>query len=318
MRCAGLAAIAAISLLAGGCRVSPVLQGGPVALPERVELTTTPFFPQEDYQCGPAALATLLGASGVEASPAALVDEVYIPARRGSLQTELLAAARQRGRIPFVVDPGADALAALLADGYPVLVLLNLGVRSWPIWHYAVVIGYEHGARRVLLRSGTTRRARMSWRRFRGAWARANDWGFVALRPGDVPRSARAPAYAAAVASFERVDPPAALLSYRAGTARWPDEPLLRLGIANALLARGDRAGAEAVLRDLLARTPGDVAARNNYAEILSQRGCRDAALAEIGVARGLARDTAFAAAVDATAAEIAARAAEPGAACPR
>ena len=32
----------------------------PAALPEEVELTAAPFFPQRDYQCGPAALATAL------------------------------------------------------------------------------------------------------------------------------------------------------------------------------------------------------------------------------------------------------------------
>ncbi|HKK22781.1 MAG TPA: hypothetical protein VJ947_03765, partial [Pseudohaliea sp.] len=55
--------------------------GVPVAslAPAAVELDATPFFPQQRYQCGPAALATVLSASGVPVEPAALVDEVYIP-----------------------------------------------------------------------------------------------------------------------------------------------------------------------------------------------------------------------------------------------
>ncbi len=304
-------------MVAGGCRVPPAPPAGPVSAPARIELDAVPFFPQDAYQCGPAALATLLAASGVDASPAALVGEVYIPARKGSLQAEMLAATRQRQRIPYVLEPRFDTLVGLLAEGRPVLVLLNLGVRSWPIWHYAVVIGYERDAGRVLLRSGTTRRAALSLRRFSGAWARANDWGFVALRPGEVPLAANAPAFAAAVADFEGVDADAALLSYQAAMARWPDEPLLRLGEANMLLARGDRARAEEALRGLLARAPRDVAARNNYAELLSQRGCRAAALAEIDTARGYARGTALAPTVDATAGEIAARSADPAASCP-
>ena len=60
-------------------------------MPAAIELESTPFYPQDDYQCGPAALATLLGAAGRPSSPEALVDEVYIPARRGSLEPEMIA-----------------------------------------------------------------------------------------------------------------------------------------------------------------------------------------------------------------------------------
>lgn len=320
-----VAALVLLTLLASGCSVTPGQPGGrpsgtpwPAGIPARIELADTPFFPQRDYQCGPAALATLLGASGVEAPPDRLVGEVYLPARKGSLQTELLAATRQRHRIPYLIEAQFGSLVQQLADGRPVLVLLNLGVQSWPIWHYAVVIGYERDAGRLLLRSGTTPRARMSLRRFGGAWSRAGRWGFVALRAGDVPRAAHAARYAAAVADFERVDGSAALRAYRAGIERWPDEPLLRLGEANMLLALGDRAGAEEALRELLRRSPGDAAARNNFADLLSQRGCREAALAEIALAGDYARGTPLAAAIEATAGEIAARPADPVAQCPR
>ena len=35
-------------------------------LPVSVDLDGTPFFPQERYQCGPAALATILNESGID------------------------------------------------------------------------------------------------------------------------------------------------------------------------------------------------------------------------------------------------------------
>lgn len=282
-----------------------------------VELADTPFFPQSEYQCGPAALATLLGASRVSIAPADLVAEVYIPAREGSLQTEMLAATRRHGRIAVVVEPTLDALVREIDAGRPVLVLLNLGVESWPIWHYAVVIGYEPGRSHLLLRSGMEARERMSLRRFRGAWSRARNWGFVALRPGELPADADAARYVAAVADFETLDSGGALRAYEAGIERWPRAPLLRLGAANAQLAQGQRVAAEGTLSDLLAIAPGEVAARNNYAELVSQRGCRAAALAQIAIARENAQGTPLAPVVDATAAEIAARAADPAASCP-
>src|SRR5690606_16256729 len=52
------------------------------------------FYPQEAYQCGPAALATLLSATALTVSPDDLVPLVYVPDLKGSLQPEVIAAAR--------------------------------------------------------------------------------------------------------------------------------------------------------------------------------------------------------------------------------
>lgn len=318
-----LGAVAAVAWLASGCSLMTTQDGGPGAstpwpadVPAAIELAA-PFHPQDEYQCGPAALATLLGAGGIEVAPDDLVAEVYLPARKGSLQTEMLAATRQHGRIAYVLEPSLDALVHELAARRPVLVLLNLGVKSWPIWHYAVVIGYEEDTHALLLRSGTTERQRMSLRRFSGAWSRADRWSYVALRPGELPARGSGERYAAAVADFEGVDPAAALVAYEAGIARWPGSPLLRLGAANALLAQGEAPAAETAVIELLRIAPADAAARNNLAELLSQRGCRDAALAQIELARASAQDTPLAPTIEQTATEIESRSADPAASCP-
>lgn len=49
-----------VLVLAGCAGQQPMLPPQSDRLPERVELSQTPFYPQEIYQCGPAALATLL------------------------------------------------------------------------------------------------------------------------------------------------------------------------------------------------------------------------------------------------------------------
>ena len=95
--------LCAVLLWLTGCatpQVAALLARPPATLPARVELTGVPFHPQEEYQCGPAALATVLVHAGVATTPDALVPEVYLPARGGSLQAEMLAAARRHGRWP--------------------------------------------------------------------------------------------------------------------------------------------------------------------------------------------------------------------------
>src|ERR1051325_3239401 len=77
----------------------------PPKLHDYVELKDVPFFPQTEYQCGPAALATVLNTYGVKVTPEDLVPEVYLPARKGSLQIEMLAAARRHGLVAYQLAP---------------------------------------------------------------------------------------------------------------------------------------------------------------------------------------------------------------------
>src|SRR3569623_1363896 len=131
----------------------------PADLTHAVELDAVPFFPQERYQCGPAALATVLAWSGAAVTADQLVPQVYLPARQGSLQPELLAAARRYQRLPYVLEPDLAALLREVGAGHPVLVLQNLGLSWAPRWHNAVVVGYDLARDEVVLRSGAGRRA---------------------------------------------------------------------------------------------------------------------------------------------------------------
>jgi tetratricopeptide (TPR) repeat protein len=275
-----------------------------------VELTTVPYYPQDAFQCGPASLAALLNDAGVDVGPDALRPEVYIPARRGSLQAELLAAARRHDRLPYVIDPGTDALRRQVDAGRPVLVLQNFGSRGSPVWHYAVVVGYQAGARAWLLRSGAEPRQRLPARRFEATWDRADRFGFVLARPGEIPAGATPARFLAAASGLDTAGRrEAAALAYAAAAAHWPEEPAAAFAYAGTQIASGDLPGAEGTYRRLLDRAPQYVAARNNLAVLLARRGCLAAARRELDAAR--AGDSGrFAAELADTAAELDAHAA--------
>ena len=150
--------ILAAALLAGCAapQVSGLIEQRPAGLADSAEIAATPFFPQEDYQCGPAALAAALVHAGRDATPELLLPQVYLPGRKGSLQAEMLAATRRQELVAFVLAPRLEDLLRELAAGTPVLVLQNLA--PWPVdvWHYAVVVGYDHDKGEVILRSGET------------------------------------------------------------------------------------------------------------------------------------------------------------------
>jgi len=295
-------AAALLAFHAGCTAVQPLRDGLPPEAPASVELSSTPFFPQQDHQCGPAALATVLTAAGHPASPQALSEQLLIPARRGSLQAEMLGATRRAGLMPYVLPADAGAILAELAADRPVVVLQNLGVESWPFWHYAVAIGYDTGRGVAILRSGTDRRLEMRWPRFVGAWERAGRWAFTVLEPGTLPAAAEPALFLEAAAGLEtagRFEEAAA--SYRAAVFRWPDAVVGWLGVGNVAYARGDLPEAVEAFGRGVDRAPRNAALRNNLAQALLDAGCAAQAIGHARVAAELASGTSLAEAAAAT-----------------
>ncbi len=254
---------------------------GGAGLPPRAELDTVPFFAQEEYQCGPAALAMALNAAGIAAAPDALTGEVYIPARQGSLQVEMLAGARRHGLLAYALAPELKDVLTEVAAGNAVIVLQNLGLWAFhPYWHYAVVIGYDLEKNEILLHSGARARRAMSFGLFEFLWTDGGRWGMVALTPGRLPASAREASYATAAAALEQTGRIAeAYRAYAALLERWPANLIGLMGLGNTAYALGRTAEAETAFREATTAHPLAAAAFNNLAQTLADRGKLDAAL---------------------------------------
>lgn len=280
---ATLALLTALLALLSGCAVQTetLRRAPPSGLAPRVELTATPFFPQTEYHCGPAALATVLSGVSRAATPARLGEEVFLPARTGTLQIEMIAGARRHGAVATRLPGTLEALLRELQAGHPVVVLQNLGLSWYPAWHYAVLIGYDLDAGDVFLRSGTTERLALPMRTFEHTWVRAGSWAFVALLPGRWPATAEEPAVVEAAVGFERAATPAqATLAYRSALERFGGSLSLQMGLGNSLHAAGDRAAAAQAFEDATRLHPDSAPAWINLAATRQQLGQRDAALA--------------------------------------
>lgn len=279
-----LAALVLVAVLAA-CSINPRLELAALDV-EPVRLHGIPFHPQTEFQCGPASLAGLLGASGIDADPDALAPQVYLPGREGSLQVELLGATRRAGRIPYVIDRTPDAIAAELAAGRPVLVMQNLRTPRFPVWHYAVVTGVDPGGNRFVLNSGTEEAVEVHAPTFLRTWDWAQRWAFVVLAPGELPASAEPLRYAEAVADFERVaGGEASEVAWRAALLRWPEDHRPRLALGNLAYADGRKVEAASLYHEGLKARPDDPVLSNNLATVLGELGCPEAAHAVIGPA---------------------------------
>lgn len=285
----------------------PALPAGPP-----VELAQTPFFPQDEYQCGPAALATVLRADGVDVSPTQLVSQVYVPDRRGSLQAEMTATVRRYERIPSLLPARLDAVTHEVRSGKPVLVLLNLGLDAAPVWHYAVVVGFDPAQDALLLRSGREARQILKRGRFDAAWKRAGRWAVTVGDADSIPVSATPEAWIAAVAPFEsQREFRVAERGYRAAISRWPQAAVAHTALGNVHSVRNDWLGAVEAYSEALALQPAPIPL-NNRAYALSMLGCANAAQADVRQALTLDSSQALQEALARTHAQITARASQP------
>lgn len=274
--CARLIAGVFLLIWLGGCstpQTRALLKTHAGQLPQRAELGGVPFYPQETHQCGPAALAMALDAGGARVTPQDLVTQVYLPGREGSLQVEMLATARRNGLLAYELAPNLNDLLAEVAAGTPVVVLQNLALSWYPVWHYAVVVGYDLQREEIILRSGLERRQVLPLTTFEHTWERAGYWAMLALPPGRVPRTATEAAYISAAVALEKADQPeGAERAYESALGHWPRNLAARIGMGNAAYAQGDVKRAEKAYRQAALEHPDSPIAFNNLAQTLADQ----------------------------------------------
>ena len=278
--CPSLLLVIIVSLLAGCAGLQKTdLPAGFESLPPVLELEAVPFYPQSKYQCGPSALAMALTYSDLPITPEALQSQVYTPSKKGSLQMAMVGATRRHGRIAYTIGK-FNSIWPELAAGHPVIVLQNLGLSWLPVWHYAVVIGYDFSEHAVILRSGITQRKVTPLNTFEKSWARSDHWGLIVLKPTQLPALAIEKEYLMAVLGLEKARQyQAAAQGYQSALTRWPTSLIAFMGLGNSHYALGDLQGAEDAFRMAVQNHPQAADAYNNLAQVLYEQGRRQEAL---------------------------------------
>ncbi len=287
MRSTGRAPTAAFASLVvaavlSGCAApqTRAVIGSPQNLPPGARVASVPFFPQERFQCGPAALAMALAWSGLPVTSEQLVPEVYTPGREGTLPADIVSAARRHGRLAVPVGQLSDVLAEISA-GHPVIVFQNLGLPVLPYWHFAVAMGYDLDAGTISLHSGREAERTIGLATFARTGARAGGWALPVVPPGKLPATGSAVTVARAAAGLEHAGHAAAARdTYRAMVLRWPDDLAAWIGRGNTSYALGELGAAEAAFRLAGTLHPGSAAAWNNLAHVLGRNGRTEEAIA--------------------------------------
>lgn len=274
-----LAALLGLAGCAGTPMTDRLIGSPPPEMAQQAELADVPFFAQTEYHCGPAALAAALNDTGLHTTPDEIATAVYTPGRKGTLQTEILTGTRRHGRLALPVSGLKDAFDKI-EQGYPVLVLQNLGLDIAPQWHYALLVGYDLKSEQVILRSGTTERKLLDMNTFEHTWRRAAYWGQVFAKPGGpVPKDTKMSDWLSAAVGMQRAGREAeAEIAFRTAANHWPARAAPPVSLAYLQIRNNKLEDARLTLEDALRKEPDHPVALNNLAHVLLQQGKLDEA----------------------------------------
>jgi hypothetical protein len=235
-------------------------------LNETHKIAKVPFVEQSAGQCGPATLAMALQFDGQPISVDELVPQVFTPQMKGSLQGDLISAARRHGMMAIEIS-GFSSLFTEVAAGHPVIVFENLGLSWAPTWHYALVHGYDFKKKEIILHSGPDREKHERIRNFDRAWGLGQYWGLVVLRPSELAASVGEIEHVSAAAALEKIEKfDEAALAYNQILTRWPQSLGALIGLANLAYQRKEFQSAIDYLKTATEYHPDAAAAWHNLA----------------------------------------------------
>ncbi len=199
-----------------------------------------------------------------------LNERTWIPDKGGTLQIELVAAARANALLAYPLEPSLDALFRELDANHPVIVLVNRGFSWYPLWHYAPVTGYDAKTQTIWMHFFDTPNEAMPLGTFAALWQRSGNWGIVLLPPEQLPASAWAKKFLSCAYDFEKIGmTKEAITAYKTALIRWPEDIGILFALGNAYYNSRQIAHAEQIYRKILDIDSTYPFALNNLADLL-------------------------------------------------
>ena len=165
------------SLLAACASMTGTPPKGSTILPD------IPFFKQEDYQCGPAVLATVIDywykrtGKGIWITPDQIVSDIYSPTARGVLGIDLEIYSRKVGFRGRQFAGSVKDLIGAVDQGTPPIILVDYGLGFYQQGHFMVVTGY--GSAGVIVNSGPDQNRFIPEKDLDRIWKKTGYWTFI-------------------------------------------------------------------------------------------------------------------------------------------
>lgn len=153
--------------------------GPPAAARTSVDV---PIVVQTRERCGQAALEMVLRHYGADSAALREADRAYDPVLRGSLITDLAAAARRAGYDATIATLVPDSLVALLEAGVPPILLYQSGRGPLTVRHFGVVTGWDAARKAFTVNDGGKRPRTMRRDDLSKRWRTAGSQALIVRR----------------------------------------------------------------------------------------------------------------------------------------
>jgi hypothetical protein len=141
---------------------------------DQATIIKVPFYPQKEYQCGPASLAAVLNFWGVPVTPEDVAKDIYSRSARGTLSIDMVLYAKEKGLEASWYAGGPDDLRQEIDSGLPLIVLVDRGFSVFQVNHFMVVVGYS--GKGVIVNSGRDEKEFVPMDEFLREWERTRFW----------------------------------------------------------------------------------------------------------------------------------------------
>jgi ABC-type bacteriocin/lantibiotic exporter with double-glycine peptidase domain len=144
-------------------------------------LADVPFFPQEKYECGPAALASVLNYNGVNSTPEEIAAAIFSRTAKGTLNFDLALYAMGKGLEAEIYAGSMDAIVRSIEKRIPLIVLVDYGFWVYQQNHFMVVVGYNENG--LIVNSGRENLKFIPSGEFLKIWEKTKYWTLSVRAP---------------------------------------------------------------------------------------------------------------------------------------
>jgi ABC-type bacteriocin/lantibiotic exporter with double-glycine peptidase domain len=157
--------------------------------PRALYIQEVPFYPQRQYECGPASLAAVMNFWGYRVTPEQIGEQIDRPKLTGTLSIDMWQYARAQHFLASIHQGSWEFLETQMSRQRPVIAFLNLGFQQIPIGHFLVVVGLDPGERSVIVYSAGNMNLHVPYDRFKGAWEKTNYWALLVEPEAEEPNT---------------------------------------------------------------------------------------------------------------------------------
>ena len=155
--------------------ISPVLSCATASIVPSTKIriiAQMPFFPQDDYQCGPSSLAAVLTYRGTATTPNVIAAEIFSGSARGTLDLDMVFYAEGKGLKVNRYAGTPEDIRQNIDNGNPLIVLTDYGFWVYEKGHYMVIVGYNDAG--FVVNSGKDHELFFPEAEFLKIWKKAN------------------------------------------------------------------------------------------------------------------------------------------------